>query len=193
MSRRTLVVLGGVFVMLLGIVFLQGSGIFSQPIVAPTPTPGEPEAQTVFGGEFTAQEIAAIRVGNPASGEELLLVRGDDGAWTAPDLQGELDAETVAVIAGTMELLPYSGTVPITGETELAAFGLADNNRSVLSVQVLLANQEAHALLFGGLTPIQDAYYSIVDDRDLIYLIDPRPVEFLRLQLRNPPVNLTSD
>jgi len=147
----------------------------------------------VFGGAFTVQDIAAIRLGSPSVEQDLLLVRDTDGRWTAPDYEGGLDVETATLIARTIVILPYSDVIPLDDEADMMAFGLAENNLGALTVEILLRDESAHALFFGGLTPIQDGYYTLVDEQARMYVVEPRAVEFLRVQLRNPPINLTTE
>ncbi|MEL6272874.1 MAG: hypothetical protein AAFR22_23920, partial [Chloroflexota bacterium] len=189
-GRRLLLTLGLVFVVLVGILLLQIGGV-PQFGAQPTPDPFG-DIQRVL-TDFTVVDIQAVRIGSPNTGEEFLITRSSDGTWTAPDVAGTLDAEVATAIARTMVILPYSGTVPLQEDTELAQFGFVVQNPRAVSVEILLVDGSTHALFFGGLTPLQDAFYAIVDEREQLYLVDPRAVEFLRLQLRNPPVNLTTE
>lgn len=193
MNRRALFGLGIVFVLLLGVVVLQSQGVFTRLSTPPTSTPNPLVQESVFGGAFTVQDITAIRLGSPSVEQDLLLVRQGEGIWNAPDYDGTVDGETARLIAQTLVILPYSETVPMTDDTSLGAFGLAENNVGALTVEILLRDETAHALFFGGLTPLQDGYYTLVDEHDDVYVVDPRAVEFLRVQLRNPPINLTTE
>jgi hypothetical protein len=192
-NRRSIAIFAVIFVVLLGVAALQGVGVSLRGMFGSKPTPdpfgGMPRVLT----DFTVLDIQAIRIGSPLTGDELLLSRAEDGRWTAPDAEGELDGETATLIARTMVLLPYLETIHIKDDTVLADFGFVSQNPLALTVEVLLVDGTTHAVFFGGLTPLQDAFYMIVDDRNEIYLVMPQAVEFLRLQLRNPPINLTTD
>ncbi|MEM6529609.1 MAG: hypothetical protein AAF653_15025 [Chloroflexota bacterium] len=189
-GRRLLLTLGGVFVLLIVVFLLQVGGV-PQFGARPTPDPFG-DIQRVL-DNFSVVDIQAVRIGSPNTGQEFLITRSSDGTWTAPEAAGTLDTEVATTIARTMVLLPYTDTVPFQEDTELAQFGFVVQNPRAVTVEILLVDGSAHALFFGGLTPLQDAFYTIVDERDEIYLVEPRAVEFLRFQLRNPPVNLTTE
>jgi hypothetical protein len=197
-NRRTLLILGGAFALLLLVVILQGTGINAGRVTrlvsgAPTPTTdpfsGMPRVLT----DFTVLDIQAVRIGSPNTGDSLLISRTAEGTWEAPESDGDLDAETATLIARTMVLLPFFDTFPLPPEEELAQFGFVRQNPRAVTVEILLVDGTTHALFFGGLTPNEDAFYTVVDERETVYLVEPRAVEFLRLQLRHPPVNLTSE
>jgi len=197
-NRRTTIILGVVFAVLLIIVVLQSTGFNPQQLTALVSRQATPTADP-FGGlprvltDFTVLDIQAIRLGSPNTGDTLLISRTEQGTWVAPERDGQLDAETATLIARTMVLLPYSDAFPMPPEEELAQFGFVGQNPRAVTVEILLVDGTTHALFFGGLTPMEDGFYTVVDGRDTIYLVEPRAVEFLRLQLRNPPVNLTTE
>lgn len=191
-NRRTLIIFGGLFVGLLLIAALQTEGIRQQFFAEPTPTQAFDDLPRVL-RDFTVLDIQAIRIGSPYAEVNFVISRTEDGAWTAPEADGELDRDTATLIARTMVLLPYSEVIPITDETDLEEFGFTDENPFALTAEVLLIDGTTHALFFGGLAPLQTGIYTVVDERDEIYLVEPRAVEFLRAQLRNPPINLTTE
>ncbi len=201
-NRRTLLILGVLFAALLIVVVWQGAGgIVPLPQFRAEPTPTDELSADLLTlprvlTDFRVLDIQAIRIGNPNTNEEVLLARGEDGTWQLPeavDGADTLDTENATLVARTLVLLPYTQTISIAEDTELAQFGFVRQNPGALTVEVLLADGTAHALFFGGLTPQSDAIYTAVDDRDVIYLVEPRAVEFLRFQLRTLPVNLTTE
>lgn len=191
-NRRTLIIFGVVFVALMGIAALQTEGIRRQLFPEPSPTPSFEDLPRVL-RDFTVLDIRAVRIGSPFANVDFLISRDDNGAWTAPEADGDLQDDAGTLIARTMVLLPYDETIPITEDTDLEQFGFTDQNPYSLTAEVLLVDGTSHALFFGGLAPMQTGIYTVVDERDTIYLVEPRAVEFLRAQLRNPPINLTTE
>jgi hypothetical protein len=194
MNRRTLIILGGLFLGLLAVVIIQNTGVEVSLPGRTTATPEDPflNIPRVF-EDFTVLDIQAIRIQTPDGSSQLLLTRNEEGIWTAPSMAGELETETATLIARTLVLLPYYDTIPITEETNIAQFGFVEDNPLALSVETLLVDETPHAFLVGSLTRDQTGFYVLVDDRETIYVVEPRAIEFLRFQLTNPPTRLTSD
>lgn len=196
-NRTTIYILATVFALLIVVVILQGTGAPIIGLRQPTPT-ADPNADLLnmprVLTDFTVLDIQAVRIGSPFNDTEFVISRTSDGSWRAPDVTaGTLNIETATLIARTTVLLPYTDTITIDNDIELAEFGFVGQNPGALQVEILLVDGTTHAIFFGGLTPTFDAIYTIVDDRDEIYLVEPRAVEFLRFQLTNPPINLTTE
>lgn len=200
-NRRTLIILATVFVSLLVAVILQGRlqtnpTATAPPGVALTPvaTPGElAELPRVF-EDFRVADIMRLRLAEPNGEASLTLERSGDGSgWTAPDVDGELDPEAAQSIVGTVVLLPYLDIASASPETNLAEYGFVTSNTLAISVEVVLVDGEQHMIFLGGRNPEGNGFYAIVDQREGFYILDARPIEFLRQQLRNPPTRLTTN
>lgn len=181
MSRRTLLILGIIFAGLLGLSLLQNYlASRSQP-------QQEIVLERIF-PEMTVLDIQAIRLQTPDGSREFTLNREVDGTWTAPGQEGALNAEAATAIARTIVLLPYQRTVPEVDNLSLYGF----NPYGTLLIQVLLADGAQHGVAVGGLTPTGSSYYTLVDERLEVYLVERGPVDFLMNYLLSPPVYLTT-
>jgi hypothetical protein len=181
MNRRTLLILGIIFLVLLAVTFAQN-------YVANQITPTPPIVLLRIFPEMAVLDIQAIQLRNYDSSLSFTISRAPDGTWTAPDSQGTLNVEAASNIARSVVLLPYQRTVP---EVEnLADYGF--ENRGILLIQVLLANGEQHVVAIGGLTPTGTSYYTLVDDRPEVYLVERGAIDFLTNYLLTPPVYLTT-
>jgi hypothetical protein len=182
-GRRNIVILAMVFAILLIITVLQNEQIVFSP-GAPTPFPTG-VYRRVF-PEMAVLDIQAIRLENPVSGVTFTISRASDGTWTAPESEQTLDTDVATMIAQTMVLLPYEGTVTLTEDSELVTYGFQTQPR--LLVQVLMSNGDAHIVAVGEVTPSQAAFYALVDERDEVYLLDGRAVAYLLTTLESPPL-----
>lgn len=183
MSRRTLSIFAVVFGLLALVAVFQPSNGFRRL--------QDPELMVLDNagylfGDFFEGDIAALRINAPITGESLLIARTENG-WEAPDLGQRFDAADITPILTTLVILPYWDTVPIADDSALPQFGFSDRNLDMLSVEILLVDGRTHGMLMGGLAPTADGIYTLIDDRPFLYLIEPRAVEFLRIQLMNPP------
>lgn len=196
MRRRWgIISLGLAFVVLLGLSAIQQSGgrLFgarTNTLQIPTP-----DAQTGFVFEgIDERNILGIRITEPVSERTLILLRAENGEWALPQFPEETaDPDQIALISRTMVLLPYYRTISIDNDAELPQYGLIDENPFSLRIEVIFADGTGEALVTGNLTQTVDAYYALVSERPIVYLIEPRAIEFLRSQLNNPPIRLTSD
>jgi hypothetical protein len=182
-NRATLMTLGVVFVGLIALTIWQTNRdqATAEPAPAPTGT-----FQRVY-PEMAVLDIQAIRLEHPGSGDSFTISRAPDGTWTAPGTAGNLDAEEASNIAKTVVLLPYERTLPLTDDTDLGSFGFEPGAR--LLVSVLLNNQEQHGLAVGNLTPTREDYYTLIDEREALYLIKRGAIDFLIVNLVSPPVS----
>ncbi|MBC7810456.1 MAG: hypothetical protein H7175_04880 [Burkholderiales bacterium] len=183
-NRRTLFLFIVIFAALVIVAYLQ---------TRPAPLPPATAAPTPFleriYPELAVLDIQAIRLENPTTGISFTISRAADGEWTAPDSEGVLDAQAATQIARTIALLPYQRTLELTDDTNLAEFGFEPNAQ--LFIQVVRVDGSANIVAVGALTASQAAYYALVDEREIIYLIESGPIRFLLNFLQTPPLNLT--
>lgn len=135
-------------------------------------------------GDFLEGDVIAVRLGDGSS--TLTIAQGVDG-WQEPDQNVQLDADTVTRILSTLVVLPYWETIAVNSEDTLQRFGFVEENPNLFSIEVILADGRTHAILAGSLAPTAEGIYTLVDERPIIYVIEPRALEFLRIQLMNPP------
>ncbi|MAS34671.1 MAG: hypothetical protein CL610_11735 [Anaerolineaceae bacterium] len=140
--------------------------------------------------ELRTLDIQAMRLEDLDNGLQLTLVRDEEGLWTAPDLDGELDEEAVSNIARTFVLFPYGRSMNIVEETNFEAYGLAPAPH--LLFQILRTDGESHVVAVGDLTNTEANYFTLVDERDEIFLVERGPVDFLKNLISSPPIRLTN-
>ncbi len=179
-NSRVLVALALVFVALAVLLAIQGAQprTLSGATIVPTEQP-------VF-SDVTLDTLQAIRLRSPETGQSLILSRSAEGEWTAPDLSGTLDATEADLIARTMVLLPFSRTLPLAADADMATYGFTPEG--ILSIELLLTDGGAHAVAVGFRTPTEQTYYALVDDRADLYLIERGAIDFLISRVKSPPV-----
>lgn len=187
-NYRTLVALLIIFVALAALITLQGEPE-TTPIPLPTATP-PPQPQTdgtllrVF-PDLAVLDMQAIRLENLTSGDRFTLVRNEQGHWTAPDSDGELNPDTASSIARTLALFPYTRSLNILSDTDFSDYGFKPSGQ--LLFQIVTADGGAHVIAVGDLTETELAYYTLVDNRDEIFQVERGPVEFLHNFIASAP------
>lgn len=156
--------------------------------LVPQPEPTVPPGFTLtrVWPELTLDNVAAVRLRAPGTDISLIIARGNDGTWVAPDRAGVLDEAAAQNIVGTMILLPYRRTLPLAPEATLDEYGLAQGG--LLAAEVLLADGGAHAVLIGSMAASGEVFYGLVDDLPDLYLLERDAVSFLLVSLRQPPI-----
>lgn len=181
MNRRTIIILGLVFAALLAVTLVQN-------YMANQPQQQQTETLLRIFPELAVLDIQAIQLRTPDGSHSFTISRLEDGTWTAPDSEGTLNADAASNIAVSVVLLGYQRTIP---ETEnLTELGF--NPYGIVFIQVLTALGEEHVIAVGGLTPTQDTYYTLVDDRAEVYLVRREQLDYLMNYLLTPPVYLTT-
>ncbi|MBZ0299797.1 MAG: hypothetical protein K8J31_08660 [Anaerolineae bacterium] len=137
--------------------------------------------------DLAVLDIQAIRLQDLETDQELTLVRDAQGQWTAPDLNGELDAEAVSSLARTLVLFPYARSINIVSDTRFEDYGLAP--RPQILIQILLVDGGTHVIAIGHLSEAGYSYYTLVDERDEIFQIERGAVDFLKNLIASPRVH----
>jgi hypothetical protein len=196
MNRRTLFILLIAFMALMAIALFQtrqssapGSEATLDPSMQPTVNPDQFLSSYIQLGKtlgMNIDDITAIRLRSPQSQKTFTLSRDSAGNWTAPNNPGTLDLTTADNIAKTVVLLPYEKTIEVKPDTILADFGFRPDG--VFSIEILLRDNKSHAITIGDLNASEVSYYGLVDDKSLIYIMERRAIDYLWIQLRQPPV-----
>jgi hypothetical protein len=196
MNRRTLFILLIAFIALMVIALFQtrqssapGSEASLDPSFQPTINPDQFLANYSQLGKtlgINVGDITAIRLRSTQSEKTFTLSRDSTGTWTAPDNPGTLDLTTADNIAKTVVLLPYEKTIEVKPDTILADFGFRPDG--VFSIEILLRDNKSHAITIGDLNSSEVSYYGLADDKKLIYIMERRAIDYLWVQLRQPPV-----
>jgi hypothetical protein len=177
-GRGTLLLLVIVFAGMGGALFLQNAETDSPP--QPTPT-----FQRLF-TDLAIDDLQAIELRMPTYEQPLIFVREPDGSWSAPDIIGELDQEAVSNMAATLVILPYRRTFSIDADTDLGQYGISPTPDFI--VQFITFNGEQHSIAFGDPSFESLTFYTLVDDRQQVYLVERPPVDYLVTNFINPPI-----
>jgi len=177
-TNRTPLILVAVFVGLAALLMVQNSA-------SNRPEPTSTLLGNAIFRDFAPDDIQAIRLRSPESGESFSIVRADDGTWTS-DSSGTLVQEEANGIARTMVAMTYNSTFALPDGQNLTTYGFTPEG--VLAVEIVLSSGESHAVAVGYRTPTEDNYYAIVDDRTELYLIMRAPVDYLISRLKSPPI-----
>ena len=197
MNRRTFVILMVAFVALGIIAFFQtqksaapSAEATVDPSARPTTNAAEFLSEYSLMGKtlgLTLEDISALRLRDPDSKKTFTLRRDSNGNWTAPDNPGTLDLTIANNIAKTIVLLPYESTINVKPDTSLADFGFQPDG--IFAIEVILRTNITHAILIGNLNASGVSYYGLVDDKKIIYVLERRAIDFLLVNLKNPPVS----
>jgi hypothetical protein len=178
-DSRLLLVLVVIFAVLVVIVMIQNG----QPATSATTTQ---TCSTCVFTDLQLDDIQAIRLRSPETGQTLSIARDAAGDWTAPETTGTLDTAQADLIARTMVLLPFSRTLPLGADEDKTVFGFTPEG--ILSIEIVAANGGSHVAAVGYRTPTEESYYALVDNRPDLYLLERAAVDFLIAQLKNPPL-----
>ncbi len=181
-NSRIVIILLMVFVALAAFLAAQNAQQSSAP---PTSQAQQVLSQRIF-PDLQINDIQAIRLRSPETGDSFVISRGGDGAWTAPDSSGTLNTTEADNIARTMVLLPYSRTLTVSPGDDLAPYGFTPEG--ILSVEIIQTDGASHAVAVGYRNPTATGYYGLIDDRPDLYLLDRGAVDFLISRLKSPPV-----
>ena len=141
--------------------------------------------------ELAVLDMEAIRLEDIATRQNLTLVRDEQGNWTIPGSTDVVDGtEAASGIARTLAIFPYSRSLNILTDTDFDAYGFSPNGE--LLFQIIKTDGSSHIIAIGNLTEDEQAYHTLVDDRDEIFQVERGPIDFLRSFIFSPPINLTN-
>ncbi len=182
---RTLIILVVIFIGLLIALYLQANPPSG---ASATPTPNILAFERIF-PDLEVLDIVAIQLRDPSTQEDFTIARRiEDSQWTAPAYPDDvLDVEAATLIARTLVLMPYRRSFEITEDTDLTQFGFDPD--ADFYIQFIMVDGEQHSIAIGEPTFDGPTFYTLVDDRPIIYLIERAPIDFLLGYFINPPVN----
>lgn len=191
-SRRTVILLAAVFVVLVVIAVLQNRTVspFQQMLDSVPQTPGQTTLPTpVFHMIYTdmpVRSLQAIRLHDPITDAAFTLVRNSSGNWTAPGTEGALDKTTASDIAKTVVLLPYLRSLPLESHAKLTDYGFTPMPKML--IELVLINGEQRVIAIGGLVSTNTEYYAVADNRNEVFLLQRGAVEYLYKFIKAPPI-----
>ncbi|MDX2160786.1 MAG: hypothetical protein SF162_05625 [bacterium] len=135
--------------------------------------------------DLTVDDLQVVRIQDATSGEQFTIRRTPENAW-ATDSGGTVVQTTADLIARTIVLLPYTQTLDLPPPEERARYGFIEGQG--LLITALLNDGSSRIIAVGAFTPTGTSYFALVDDRTDLYVIERAAVDFLIVQLQNPPV-----
>jgi hypothetical protein len=182
-----LIALAVVFAGLAALLLFQDSAT-DNDTTAPGTQPTTRPAPQVF-PDVTVQAIRAIRLEDPNNGQSLTLIN-EEGEWNAPERPtASVDQDRARLIARTLEVLPYERTFNVEDGADLTQYGFLPEG-SLFFIQLVLVDGTEHFVLIGN--PVETgppAFYALVDDRPIMYIVPRGAVDYLIDQMLNPPVS----
>ena len=169
------------FIAVAGALYFQGQEEDRAPASAdPTPI-----FRRVF-PDLAASDVTAIEFRIPTVDQTLIIARDNSGFWVSPSVRGALDQNEAATIAGTLALLPYRRSFSLDDDTNLEQYGIAPDPD--LLVTFITSDGESHSVAFGDPSFETLTFYTLVDDRDEIFLVERPAADYLLSQFIDPPV-----
>lgn len=168
-GRRLLLVFGVVFVLLGVAAIMQGNQPTALTEATTTPT-AAPAPERLF-PDWQAEDIAALRLENPDTGHTFTLTRDAQEQWIAAESRIPLNQEVVKALLEAVTQLSYRFTLAGVPQERMAEYGLTRQD-ATLFIQVVLADQETHFIVIGALTTDATGLYSLVDEREAVYVIE---------------------
>jgi len=148
-----------------------------------------PDVSQLAGGanriytNWGVEDIQAVQLYSPLNETTLTFNRTDDG-WELPDINREPDQTVIDSLAETIAILPYTYQIQGIEPAQYPEFGLTQAG-TLLFIRIIRTDDTLHMLAVGGLTPTDDGHYTLVDDRQEIYVVDRSAVAFLLYYLRD--------
>lgn len=83
--------------------------------------------------------------------------------------------------------MPYRRAIEIADDTDLEQYGFRP--KGDFYIQFTTIDGEQHVIAIGEPTFDSPTFYTLVDDRLFIYVVESAPVNYLVQQFLNPPVS----
>ena len=180
----TVIALGAIFFILLGVFFLQERAL-QEDMRSPTAQPTAILSR-IF-PEMAVINIDAIRLQDPINDEYMTIARDANDVWVFADGRDEaLDQEAATLIARTMVLLPYRDSFTIEDDDNLEQYGFRPTGDFI--ILILMNDGTEHSVAIGEPTLSSPTFYGVVDDRNEVYLIERPAIDFLVNNFIDPPI-----
>lgn len=185
-NRNSLFILGGVFVVLMIITVIQmnrprtitpSEAAFDDGQIAQL----ENSPNRIY-IDWTVDDIQAVQLYSPLMSLTLTFSRYENG-WEFPDMPRLPDQEVIESLAKTVSILPFEYQIQGVQPAQYPEFGLTQSE-SLLFIQIIRLDGNLHVIAVGDLTPTQDGYYALVDDKEEVFVIQRDAIAFLLYYLR---------
>jgi hypothetical protein len=183
-QRTFLMVLGVLFMLLLGVALAQTINLNNAFNVSLTPTLDQRIINSLF-RDWNDDNVIAVRLDDPLNDIDMVINRISDTEW---QLQGEaveqINQETLDLIVKTVAYIPFTDILRDIPDTNLSNFALTED-LIWLQIQVILDNNDTHVIALGARVPMVDGgYYALVDDRQEVFVLNRGAVDYLALNFQ---------
>lgn len=184
-NRLTLLVLLGIFVLMIGLLFMQSA---QREIIEPTPfndTLRENEIQLGNGLVFPdlqAEDVSVVNILDPVLDSQVTVGRSSEGIWQVVSEDSRPTNQDYAnSLAVTLEKIPYITRIGVSEDTSYDTFGLNEHD-ALIVVSAIMKDESLHTLMVGNPVSTDNTtrgFYTVVDDKEEIYIIPPEPILYL--------------
>ena len=184
----TLVALLGLFILMIILLVLQSTQQASVSVPIP-PTANETlrdnEIQLEYGLVFPdiqAKDVGVINILDPVLDSQVSVAQSPEGVWQViSDETKPTNQEYANSLAITLEKMPYTTRLGIANRNQYSTFGLNEQD-TLIVVSAIMRDGTLHTLMVGNPVSTDDTsrgFYTIVDDKEEIYIVPPEPILYL--------------
>lgn len=184
-NRLTLLALLGIFLLLIGLLFMQSA---QRETLEPTPTNAilrENEIQLDSGlifPDLQAEDVAVINILDPVLNSQVTVGRSSEGIWQVVSEDNRPTNQAYAnSLAVTLENIPYITRIGVSEDTPYGTFGLNEHDALVV-VSAVMKDESLHTFMVGNPVSTDSTtrgFYTVVDDNEEIYIVPPEPILYL--------------
>lgn len=184
-NRLTLFALLGIFLLLIGLLFMQSA---QRETLEPTPTNAilrENEIQLDSGlifPDLQAEDVAVVNILDPVLNSQVTVGRSSEGIWQVVSEDNRPTNQAYAnSLAVTLENIPYITRIGVSEDTPYGTFGLNEHDALVV-VSAVMKDESLHTFMVGNPVSTDSTtrgFYTVVDDNEEIYIVPPEPILYL--------------
>ena len=185
---RTFLALSVIFGLLLIAFILQDRMLPDARQFDDTPIPPTEGAAERLFPDLRVLDITAIQLLDPVSDNTFTIARSSiTGQWTAVDREGTLDPDEATAMARAVIFIAYNNSFEIEEDTNLEQYGFRPEGEFYIQFTTIDGGQ--HVIAIGEPTFDSPTFYTLIDDRQIIYLVNRVAIDYLVQQFLNPPIS----
>jgi hypothetical protein len=188
-NRTTIYLLIGAFLLLIGVGILQTMRDMPQAIVPPADSATVDPLQALRANpkriftDFEHSDIQALSILDPYTGATFSVVSTSNNQWESPEFGQIVTPEIAEQLTFSVAVLPALQTLEQITPAYYPDFGLTEAD-AYLVISLVLKNGTQHGMVIGDVTTDSLGHYTLVDDRETLYVLDARPIAFIVQILR---------
>ena len=184
-NQLTLVALIGVFIVMIVLLTMQSAQRENDIKTFTNATPINNTVQLEYGLMFPdieAKDVALVNILDPVLNSQVSIAQSPEGIWQViTDEAQPTNQEYANSLAITLEKIPYSTKLDVSSRNQYETFGLNEQD-ALIVVSAIMRDETLHTFMVGN--PVStDAttrgFYTIVDDREEVYIVPPEPILYL--------------